>query len=141
MTTKKVFIEIAERFYVLDHMQLKEIAQKLGLSDKTIQRWKAKYNWDKKRKQHTATKQMFHEELFVFARKIMQSIEYDMENAEKIDPSRMFALTKMIPLVLKLKSYEDVITKEQFDDSSKEITPDFIKEINEQFLGIKYDKE
>ena len=71
----------------------------------------------------------------------MQSIEYDMENAEKIDPSRMFALTKMIPLVLKLKSYEDVVTKEQFDDSSKEITPDFIKEINEQFLGIKYDKE
>lgn len=133
-------MEIAERFYVLDQMQLKDIARKIEVSEKTVQRWKVKFDWENKRKQFLASKQMFHEELFVFARKIMQSIQFDMEHEEKIDPSRMFALTKMIPLVLKLKSYEDVVSKDNSESTVKELTPDFIKEINEQFLGIKYEE-
>ena len=119
-------MEIAERFYVLDQMQLKDIARKIEVSEKTVQRWKVKFDWENKRKQFLASKQMFHEELFVFARKIMQSIQ--------------FALTKMIPLVLKLKSYEDVVSKDNSESTVKELTPDFIKEINEQFLGIKYEE-
>jgi hypothetical protein len=38
---------------------------------------------------------MFHEDLFNFARKLMTSIEYDMDNnGVKVDPGRMFAFTK-----------------------------------------------
>ena len=84
---------------------------------------------------------MFHEEMFNFARKLMASIELDMDNNEKIDPGRMFAFTRMLPLITKIKEYEDEVVKKGGDKSQDfEITPDFIKQINEEFLGIKSDE-
>ena len=79
---------------------------------------------------------MFHEELYNFARKLMSSIEYDIANNNKVDPGRMFTFSKILPLITKIKEYEDGVAKKD-SDKPREITPDFIKEINEQFLGIK----
>lgn len=141
MTNREVAIELAERFYVIELMTLEEVAQKVGVNERTIRRWKKEYNWERKKSQFLNSKQMFHEELFSFARKLMHSIEFDINNNERVDPGRMFAFTKLLPMVIKIKAYEDDISKQNNNDEVKEITPEFIKEINEQFLGIKSDDE
>ena len=138
MAKKEVLLENAQRLYVLEQMTIDEVARKMEVNERTIRRWKTEHNWDLKKEQYIKTKQMFHEELYNFARKLMISIEYDMENNEKVDPGRMFAFTKMLPLITKIKEYEDEVSKKGTEDTgSKELSPEFMKTINEEFLGIK----
>ena len=60
-----------------------------------------------KKEEFRKSKQAFHSELYEFARKLMRDISEDMENGEKIDPGRMYAFTRMLPLIGKVKEYED----------------------------------
>lgn len=139
---KKSFSDIAERMYVIEQMTASEIAAHLGVSERTIRSWNSEYDWDNKRAQYLDTKSMFHKEMYSFARKLMSSIEYDMDNNEKVDPGRMFAFTKMLPLITKIKEYEDDVSKKGTEDTgSKELSPEFMKAINEAFLGIKSDEQ
>ncbi len=141
MAKKEVLLENAQRLYVIEQMTIDEVARKMEVNERTIRRWKTEHNWDLKKEQYIKTKQMFHEELYNFARKLMISIEYDMENNEKVDPGRMFAFTKTLPLITKIKEYEDAVAKKGTEENKpSEISPDFIKQINEEFLGIKYDE-
>ncbi len=140
MNKRDVFLENAERLYVVEQMLIEDVAQRVGVSERTIRRWKDEFKWDYKREQYLNSKQMFHEELFNFARKLMASIELDMDNNEKIDPGRMFAFTKLLPMITKVKSYEDDVSHKDAKTQNTEITPEFIKEINATFLGIKYDE-
>jgi len=138
LAKKEVLLENAQRLYVIEQMTIDEVARKMEVNERTIRRWKTEHNWDLKKEQYIKTKQMFHEELYNFARKLMISIEYDMENNEKVDPGRMFAFTKMLPLITKIKEYEDEVSKKGTEDTgSKELSPEFMKTINEEFLGIK----
>ena len=142
MTKKEVLLENAQRLYVIEQMTIDEVAQKVDVNERTIRRWKTEHNWDLRKEQYVKTKQMFHEELYNFARKLMVSIEYDMDNNEKVDPGRMFAFTKMLPLITKIKEYEDDVSKKGAEDTgSKELSPEFMKAINEEFLGIKSDEQ
>lgn len=141
MNKRDVFLENAERLYVVEQMLIEDVAQRVGVNERTIRRWKDEFKWDYKREQYLNSKQMFHEELYNFARKLMTSIELDLDNNEKIDPGRMFAFTKLLPMINKVKSYEDNVSQKEESTQNKEITPEFIKEINETFLGIKYDEE
>ena len=141
MTNKDVLLETAERFYIIEQLTILEIAQKMGVSERTVRRWKSKLNWDYKKNQYITSKQMFHEELFNFAKKLMSSIEFDMDNNEKIDPGRMFAFTKLLPMIIKIKEYEDDVTKKQNSEENKGITPDFVKLIETEILGMKSNEE
>ena len=142
MAKKEVLLENAQRLYVIEQMTIDEVARKVDVNERTIRRWKTEHNWDLRKEQYIKTKQMFHEELYNFARKLMVSIEYDMDNNEKVDPVRMFAFTKMLPLITKIKEYEDDVSKKGTEDTgSKELSPEFMKAINEAFLGIKSDEQ
>src|SRR5574344_1782257 len=70
----------------------------------------------------------------------VQKIFDELENEgfiKKISPLNYL----YIPKLTKVKSYEDEIAKKTKDNNKQEITPEFIKMINEEFLGIKYDEE
>ena len=140
MSKKDTLAAIAERMYVIDQMTLNEIASQLKIHEKSVRNWKEEFEWAKKRAQYIKTNTMFHEELFGFARKLMSSIQYDMEQGERVDPGRMFTFAKVLPLITKIKEYEDNVAKKGLENKENlEITPDFIKLINEEFLGIKQD--
>ena len=112
------------------------------------QRWlddKSKIKiWEKSRRigaTYVQTKTMFHEELYNFARKLMISIEFDIENNNKVDPGRMFAFTKMLPMINKIKEYEDELANKPDKAENKGITPDFVKLIETEILGMKPSEE
>ena len=91
MNKRDVFLENAERLYVVEQMLIEDVAQRVGVNERTIRRWKDEFKWDYKREQYLNSKQMFHEELYNFARKLMTSIELDLDNNEKIDPGSMLS--------------------------------------------------
>ena len=135
MSKKDVLLETAQRMFVVEQMTIEEIAVKLEVNEKTIRRWKQRYDWDYKKNNYINSKTMFHEELYNFARKLMTSIESDIDSNERVDPGRMFAFTKMLPLITKIKEYEESVSKKQKDSENKGITPDFIKLIETEILG------
>ena len=56
MTKQNVLMENAERLYVLEQMSINTVAEKVGVNERTIRRWKTDNKWDFKRKQYIKTK-------------------------------------------------------------------------------------
>ena len=141
MTKREILISNAERLYVVDQLTLEEVAAQIGVNERTIRRWKNEHKWDLRKEQYVQTKTMFHEELYNFARKLMISIEFDIENNNKVDPGRMFAFTKMLPMINKIKEYEDELANKPDKAENKGSTPDFVKLIETEILGMKPSEE
>ena len=55
MTKQNVLMENAERLYVLEQMSINTVAEKVGVNERTIRRWKTDNKWDFKRKQYIKT--------------------------------------------------------------------------------------
>ncbi len=53
----------AERLFIHEYMPATVIARKLNLNRKTINIWRAEYDWDKKRASFLKSKMNFYEEL------------------------------------------------------------------------------
>lgn len=65
-----------------------------------------------------------------------------MDNNDKIEPARYYAVTKMLKLIGTVKYYEDEVISEkqkQKEEKPKGLTPDVIREIEEQILGITHE--
>lgn len=138
MNSKSLYFNEAERIYVYELRSVEETAAKVNVCSRTIIKWKLNGDWDTKRRQFLKSKQAFHEELYDFARKIMHEIKADLENGEKIDTGRMYAFTKMLPLITKIKEYEDVaLLMKNKPQENKGLTKDIIKTIEEEILGMK----
>ncbi len=141
MVKNEIILANAERFYVLDRMTVKEVAEQIGVNERTVRRWKKEHNWDVKKDQYYSTTSLFHKEMYNFARKLMNSIEYDMDNGNEINSSRLYTFTKMLPLITKIKDYEENIKHENKANNPEGITPDFVKLIETEILGMKPSEE
>lgn len=140
MNSKKHLFADAEELYINELCTVDEIASKLNLNFKTILKWRDEGDWEKKRQDYCKSKQSFHEELYEFARKLMKDISIDIENGEKVDPGRMYAFCKVIPMFVKVKDYEDIRAKKEQSDTPKDLSPKTIQRI-EEILGISVNEE
>ena len=137
MANSEIILANAERFYVIERMTEKEVAQQVGVHERTIRRWKKEHNWDVKKDQYFQTASLFHKEMYNFARKLMLSIEYDLDNGNEINSSRMYTFAKILPLITKIKDYEDNIKNDSNAKIPEGITPDFVELIETEILGMK----
>jgi len=137
VTKKDTHYSDAERMYIIEQMTLEEIAAKTGSNERTIRRWKEEGDWDSKKDRFLDSKQLFHEELYEFARELMSRIREDLASGEKVDTGRMYAFIRMLPSIMKVKEYEDVIDKKQIEEGKRGLSPDVIKEIEEKILGLR----
>lgn len=141
MNSKEYLANEAERLYVYDYNSIDEISAKMNVSQKTLCRWKEKFDWEYKRKSFLKSKQSFHQELYEFARKLMKDISADIDSGEKIDPGRMYAFCRIIPMFTKVKDYEDGVAKKDRPEKSRGLTPELIAQIEEEVLGITRNDE
>lgn len=136
MAKKALYYEEAERCYVVDQMGLAEISSRLKLSEKTVWNWKEEGGWDTKRRQYLAQKQAFHEELYVFGRKLLASINADMDAGVEVSQGRLYTLGRILPLITKVKDYEEAVKTKEPKEGKAQITPDVIKLIEREVLGL-----
>lgn len=138
MAKKQLYFEEAERLYVIEQMTISEIARRLSLGEKTVWLWKEEGRWEEKKQQFISSKQGFHEELYEFSRLLMKNVREDMEAGKQVDAGRLYTLGKMIPLITKIKAYEDVVAqKEKAGETQKGLTEDVVKAIEKEVLGIE----
>lgn len=84
MSKKAVFYEEAERLYVVEGNTLEDIEAKLPVVERTLRNWKAEGDWDRKKKQRIENRRGLDEDLEVVRRKMVQSIDFDLERKEII---------------------------------------------------------
>jgi hypothetical protein len=128
MAKKQLYFNEAERLYIIEQCTIVEIASRLQLGEKTVRLWKEEGDWERKRLQYIHSKQSFHEELYEFAKSLMYSIRDSMQKGERIDPGRMYAFTRLLPMIYKVKEYEDVVSAHKEEDVD-------IKELIRQAIG------
>ena len=139
---KQLLSETAEKLYIEKFMTLESIARQLNVNERTLRRWKADDNWDEKRSEYLKSNTSFHEDLYNFGRDLLKSIKTNMDNGEKVEPARMYAVTKIISMLKNVKNYEDKRTNvKSMPETTKQegLSEEVIREIEEKILGITYE--
>lgn len=109
--TKMKDYKQAEKMYIYDKISLEEIGFKLNISRRTLFYWKKKYEWDRKRFETERNHEIFSEELFDFARKLMQKISTDIDNNMQTPQSEIYSLMKILKNIPQVKQYENSESK------------------------------
>lgn len=140
---KHVLAETAAKLYTEKFMTLESIAKQLNVNERTLRRWKSADNWENKRIEYLKFKTTFHEDLYNFDRTLLETIKADISNGERVEPSRLHAVTKIMTLLKNVKTYEDKVLNDKYSYEKanyREISPETIREIEEKILGITYDE-
>mgnify|MGYP002802053486 FL=1 len=130
--------EQAKILFIKGHMTQEELARKLNISERTIRRWKQAGGWKQLRDDFRQNNISFHQELYLFAKKLILSIRKDIEKGIKIDTGRLFAISKLLPLIKLVKEYEDSVAKSKAANAVKNvnISSKTIKQIQGEILGL-----
>lgn len=138
---KQILAETAANLYIEKFMTLETIAKQLNVSERTLRRWKAEGNWDEKRSEYLKSNTTFQEDLYSFGKKLLDLIMSDMSNGKKVEPSRLYTVTKIMNMLKNVKTYEDKVTAENYETEKPKsggLSADIVREIEEKILGITY---
>ena len=120
--------------YVYDKISLDMIGTKLNLSRRTLFYWKKKYEWDKKRFETERNQELFSEELFNFAQKLMQKISDDIDNNRQTPQSEIYSLGNILKNLPQVKQYENSNQKSKQPKSIGQLSHDMIEKIEREVL-------
>ena len=132
MSKMKLFKQ-AEQMY-LKGSPVCEISLELGIAKRTLFYWKKQYDWDKKRKESMYDKSQFKEDLQKFAQKLMARIANSKQQEIPISQAEYYSLVNILKLFPELKELE---TQNKTSQVKKELSPDFIRQIEREILGIE----
>jgi len=137
VTKKALYYNEAERLYTEEQMTINEVSSNLNIAVRTVNYWKKNKNWDDKREKFLNSKRTFHERLYDFSHILMDSIEKDIKNGDRLDSRRLHTFTKILPLVTKMKDYEETINKmRKPKEDNTTLSAEDVREI-EELLGIR----
>ena len=123
----------AEQMY-LKGLTVSEISLELGIAKRTLFYWKKQYDWNKKRKESMYDKSQFKEDLQKFAQKLMNRIANSKQQEIPISQAEYYSLVNILKLFPELKELE---TPNKTPQAKKELSPDFIRQIEREILGIE----
>lgn len=140
MNKKDLYFSDAENLYVSELLTISEIASRLSLGEKTVRTWRDLGGWESKRKKYLKSKTSFHKELYDFSRELMKSLREDLKSGEKTDPSRFYTFVRLLPMIVKVKEYEDIIEPKTQKAEAKGLSDEVVKMIEKQIFGINHEE-
>lgn len=132
MSKIKLFKQ-AEQMY-LKGSTVSEISLELGIAKRTLFYWKKQYDWDKKRKESMYDKTQFKEDLQKFAQKLMDKIANSNKANNQISQAEYYSLVNILNFFPELKENN---TQNEIPQIKTELSPDFIRQIEREILGIE----
>lgn len=132
MSKMKLFKQ-AEQMY-LKGLTVSEISLELGIAKRTLFYWKKQYDWDKKRKESMYDKSLFKDDLQKFAQKLMEKIANSNKTNSQISQAEYYSLVNILNFLPELKENN---TQTETRQIKTELSPDFIRQIEREILGIE----
>lgn len=133
MSKMKLFKQ-AEQMY-LKGSTVSKISLELGIAKRTLFYWKKQYDWDKKRKESMYDKSQFKEDLQKFAQKLMDKIANSNKTNSQISQAEYYSLVNILNFLSELKENN---TQNETPQIKTELSPDFIRQIEREILGIEF---
>lgn len=103
----------AEALYVNHRRKLVDISAILDVSVRSLQDWKRKGEWDKKRGSLEATIGDFHREVYLLGTELARKLRIDLQAGKLIESERYLELKRTIDSAVQMYGYE----KKQVADS------------------------
>ena len=132
MSKMKLFKQ-AEQMY-LKGSTVSEISLELGIAKRTLFYWKKQYDWDKKRKESMYDRAQFKDDLQKFAKKLMDKIANSNKANNQISQAEYYSLVNILNFLPELKENN---TQNETPQIKTELSPDFIRQIEREILGIE----
>ena len=132
MSKMKLFKQ-AEQMY-LKGLIISEISLELGIAKRTLFYWKKQYDWDKKRKESMYDRAQFKDDLQKFAQKLMEKIANSNKTNSQISQAEYYSLVNILNFLPELKENN---TRNETPQIKTELSPDFIRQIEREILGIE----
>ena len=132
MSKMKLFKQ-AEQMY-LKGLSVSESSLQLGIAKRTLFYWKKKYDWDKKQQEAMYDKTLFKEDLQKFAQKLMEKIANSNKTNSQISQAEYYSLVNILNFLTELKENN---TQTETPQIKTELSPDFIRQIERDILGIE----
>lgn len=132
MSKMKLFKQ-AEQMH-LKGLTVSEISLELGIAKRTLFYWKKQYDWDKKRKESMYDKSRFKDDLQQFAQKLMDKIANSNKTNSQISQAEYYSLVNILNFFPELKENN---TQNETPQIKTELSPDFIRQIEREILGIE----
>ena len=132
MSKMKLFKQ-AEQMY-LKGSTVNEISLELGIAKRTLFYWKKQYDWDKKRKESMYDRAQFKDDLQKFAKKLMDKIANSNKANNQISQAEYYSLVNILNFLPELKENN---TQTETPQIKTELSPDFIRQIEREILGIE----
>lgn len=132
MSKMKLFKQAEQMF--LKGLTVSEISLELGIAKRTLFYWKKKYDWDKKRQESMYDKSRFKEDLQKFAQKLMDKIANSNKSHKQISQAEYYSLVNILNFLPELKENNTQTEKPKI---KTELSPDFIRQIEREILGIE----
>lgn len=86
---KNKYFDKAEKKYVEQFITEVGIAKRLGISDRTVRRWKVDGNWGEKRKEYLNKQTLTNYDMYQLVRQMLDDFNEDLANNQQIDISRL----------------------------------------------------
>lgn len=83
------YYDIAETMYVEQFITEVGIAKRLGISDRTVRRWKAEGDWVEKRQEFINKQTLTNYDMYQLVRQMLDDFNEDLANNQQIDSSRL----------------------------------------------------
>lgn len=132
MSKMKLFKQAEQMF--LKGLTVSEISLELGIAKRTLFYWKKQYDWDKKRKELMYDRAQFKEDLQKFAQKLMEKIANSNKTNSQISQAEYYSLVNILNFLPDLKENN---TQTETPQIKTELSPDFIRQIEREILGIE----
>lgn len=132
MSKKQAYFAIAEKMFVEEHLPISGITDRIGVTEKTLRKWRDEGDWENKKLQLLKSQQSCHAELYRLVEKLVSKMTDDLEKGDMPDGSTFYFVKGMIDKLPKLKAYEEA-TKEQ--QEAKLSTEEIASKVDE-LLGV-----
>lgn len=132
MSKMKLFKQAEQMF--LKGLTVSEISLELGIAKRTLFYWKKQYDWDKKRKESMYDRAQFKDDLQKFAQKLMEKITNSNKTNSQISQAEYYSLVNILNFLPNLKENN---TQTETPQIKTELSPDFIRQIEREILGIE----
>lgn len=86
---KNKYFDKAEKMYVEQFITEVGVAKRLGVSDRTVRRWKADGNWGEKRKEFLKKQTLTNYDMYQLVHQMLDDFNEDLANNQQIDVSRL----------------------------------------------------
>ena len=86
---KNKYFDKAVKMYVEQFITEVGVAKRLGISDRTVRRWKADGNWGEKRKEYLNKQTLTNYDMYELVRQMLDDFNEDLANNQQIDVSRL----------------------------------------------------